>query len=106
MDKKIAEEIVDRFRVGEKVFDLSKEYNLSRMTIYRLLKARNINTNGRGKLASDTDTIRDCYLSGKSIEKIANDFSVSTNAVRSLLLRVNVKLRNPQAYVVSRKYSL
>lgn len=101
LSDKQKEEVVKRYLDGETSVDIAKEYNVFYGTILRAVKesGNEIRTQSESKIMMverqlDIDDIVGRYIKGESALSIACDYPVTDAAIRSLLVRRGVEIRD------------
>jgi len=90
--------IIAAYKTGRTGPDISKEFNVSTSKIYRILKKNGIIPRKKSKLELFKGELINKYKYGKSIVSLANEFVVSQECVRNLLIANSVRLRGPKEY--------
>jgi hypothetical protein len=100
--EKEQEIIINRYKVGESIESIRKDFPCDGSTIARLLKRNNIvvypqNTRTLNEeliwLAAAQHTIESEYLSGKSMENICSKYGLNIRNVRRYLKSKNISIR-------------
>jgi len=101
LSNKQKNEVVKRYLDGETSVDIAKEYDLYSSTILRAVKesGNEIRTLSESKIMKverqlDIDDIVSRYIKGESALSIACDYPVTDAAIRSLLVRRGVEIRD------------
>lgn len=84
--------IVERFKAGERVIDLSKEYDVSCTVIYSILHKQGVRVYSQNKLTAIQRVTRDAAIieksnSGLSIYQIAKELNISRSLVYQIVRR-------------------
>ncbi|MEV0926678.1 hypothetical protein AB0I99_16410 [Streptomyces spongiicola] len=91
-------EMVDAYRKGANVQELSRRYGVHRCTVDRHLKLSG--TEKRPQLKMTPDRVaraEELYAQGWTMQRIGNEFNVSASTVRMALKRAGVRTRPPVA---------
>ena len=98
------EEISKRYKHGESLREICKDYNVSYSTLYRRVKEWGLqrDTDIR-KLNLPTDEIISLYENGMPCTEIANKFDCSTKPIKYRLKENNIELRGPKTVDIEQK---
>jgi Mor family transcriptional regulator/tRNA1(Val) A37 N6-methylase TrmN6 len=84
--EQLDQEIISKYNSGASSTTLAKEYNVSKSTIIKLLKANNISMRTTYKLSkSNVRDICESYSKGKSLTNLANSYNVSIVAIHKVI---------------------
>lgn len=85
-------QLIDRYRAGESIPALSREFGISRSSLCTLLRSEGVELRRRPIDAATKQRALDLYASGNSIRKVAENIGVSYGAVRKALLTVDTRM--------------
>jgi len=89
------DKLVVDYQGGATVYELAKQYGISRGIVGKHLRSRGIDTKPPGLHPDDVPTAADLYVSaGWSLARIAEKFRTTANTVRVRLLEVGVAMRD------------
>lgn len=106
VDSEMEQEWLSEYQEGAKISDIAKRYSVSDVTVRKHLKRFGVKFGKGGKPLFFTKEREEeaarLYVEGASLKTIAKHFGVSTNAVRSHLVKMGITMR-PAPFEKKRK---
>ncbi len=95
LDKETQLKVVEAYRQGNSVYDLAKQFIITRNTASAILKRHGIKLRYKILSAEDIASTKRLYESGASLQVVADYFKVNPSTVRHALLGAGVQTRPP-----------
>lgn len=86
---------MERYRAGSTVKELACAFDISRETVGQHLNRRGVERRVQGLQPEDVPQAAELYRTGWSLAKLGEKFGTAANTVRTRLLEVGVKMREP-----------
>jgi len=86
--------LADRYRGGATVYQLAKEFSISRHTVSERLKKGGVTMRGQSPGCELIDSMVGLYESGLSLAKVGNRSGISPGTVRHYLLTRGILMRD------------
>ena len=95
--KKQIDEIIAKYKQNISCTQIAKEYNVSTVTICKLLKDNNIQIeNKQNQLKFNLQDLKKDYMSGLSIAKLAKNYKTTYRTIKKYFDKENIKIINTQ----------
>ena len=95
LDKNQIKEIIRKYQLGIPGTNLSREYDISNNTIYKILRKNKIPVRRRSKLTNKQSVkVINEYKAGKSACKLAKNYNVASATIYNILKSKNIPIRS------------
>lgn len=89
------QEIVDRYRSGERVIDIAQALSVDKVTVIEHLNRAEVERRPRGMSEGQVDEAVRLYASGLSLARVGERLGFSARTIRTMILRRGIKTRDP-----------
>lgn len=86
--------MANKYQNGATVYQLAKEFGISRLTVSERLKKTGITMRGQSPGSELIDSMVGLYESGLSLAKVGNHVGISPGTVRHYLLTRGIQMRD------------